>query len=894
MIGEKLSYFQITSKLGEGGMGEVWEATDTKLNRQVALKVLPEVFSNDIQRMGRFQREAQVLASLNHPNIAGIYGLEEADGKNALVMELVEGEDLSDRIARGPIPLVDALRLALQVAEALEAAHEKGIIHRDLKPANIKVRPDGSVKVLDFGLAKALEGDPQTQANLTQSPTISMAATQAGIILGTAGYMSPEQARGQAVDKRADIWAFGVILYEMLTGRVAFTGDTISDVMASVLKIDLDWSKLPEETPSPVRRLLRRCLEGQPKQRLHDIADARIEIEQYLSNPIDEKAQVTEQRATGFTWGQKLALAGALVTVAAVCTVIGFFLSPSESLREPVRVAALLEGEQPFFLGQGSAAVLSPDGSNLVFATGRPGNNSQLFLRPMDSTQSQVLKDTENSYNPFFSPDGKWIGFVTLNELKKVSVSGGTPLVLCTVSRSRGAAWGESGTIVLARESRSGLSQVSAAGGEPQELTTLAEGELTHRWPQFLPGSRWVLFTAFDKADPNSGRIEVVSVETGERKVVWEGGTYGRYLSSGHLVYINASTMFAAPFDPETFELKGMPAPVEQSVSMSGNGGAHFDVSSDGTLVYLTGEQASIQRILVEVDQEGDLRPVTETKRAYRWLRISPNNRYLAVEILEEGQFDIWIHDLERDTQTRLTFSDGPDIGPLWSQDGQFVYFGSQRDGKWGVFRKRSDGAGGAERLTEEVGTTIPYGMAPDNNSLAYHVNDRGTIDIWILPTQEEGAKPFKLFEGDFREYDAVFSPDGKWIAYESDESQRTEVYIRPSVPGPGGKWQVSTAGGQMPRYSQDGRTLYFLGLDYSVWEVPLTATADAVNVGRPSKLFDRPANLIAEEWEVTPDGKRFFFILSEGSERQTSGPNVANFTFNWYTALERLLDAGQ
>ncbi|UCF36313.1 MAG: serine/threonine-protein kinase [Acidobacteriota bacterium] len=890
MIGETLSYFRITSKLGEGGMGEVYEATDTKLNRRVALKVLPEVFAGDSQRMARFQREAQVLASLNHPNIAAIHGLEEAEGKKALVMELVDGQDLSDRIKQGPLPLEEALQIAVQIAEALEAAHEKGIIHRDLKPANIKLSSDGRVKVLDFGLAKALEGDPQVQANLTQSPTISIAATQAGIILGTAGYMSPEQARGQQVDKRADIWAFGVILYEMLTGRVAFTGNTISDVMASVLKIDLDWSLLPKDTPAPILRLLKRCLRGEPEKRVHDIADCRIEVEEYLANPGAElSAQEIGGKQRTLSIQQKALIGGAAFIALLAALLLGWSLQPTPAPGQVVKGEFLLQGEDQVFLRIGSSAVLSPDGTKLVYTTGDPANgSSQLFYRSLDTVKAQPLQAAEGGYNPFFSPDGQWIGYVTVGELRKISVAGGTPLSLCDVSFSRGASWGENGQVAFAPNQSSGLQIVSSAGGPPQTLTELGEGELSHRWPQFLPGGRQLIFTSYASTDVNTATIEVLDLETKQRKVVHQGGTYGRYSQSGHLLFANNGTLFAAPLDLATMELSALPSPVIQGLSMNGDGGAQFSVSDNGTLSYLMGEAASVERELVRLNRDGTLSPVTEVKKHYRWLRLSTDSTRLAVEVFDERQFDIWIQDLGRDTQTRLTFDDGPDIGPVWSPDDEYVYFGSQRGSSWGVFRKRSDGAGKAERLTEDGSTVIPYGISPDGKFLAYHVNSGGRTSIWLLDLEEKGS-PTQLSESSFDEYDAVFSPDGRWIAYESRESGRTEIYIRP-FPGPGGKWQVSTIGGQMPRFSKDGRTLYYCGLDYKVWQVSVQIDGDSLKVGNPEQLLDKPDNLLEQEWDASGDGQHFYLVKRTASGADETGPNLVLLTFNWFEELNRML----
>ena len=592
MEGQTIQHYKIAERIGKGGMGEVYRATDTKLNRDVAIKVIPDLFAKDPDRMARFSREAQVLASLNHPNIAAIHGLEESEGKRALVMELVDGETLQERIKRGAVPVEEALKYAKQIAEALEEAHEHGFIHRDLKPANIKITSNGMVKVLDFGLAKAMEGESSSGSSpdLSQSPTLSAAATAAGVILGTAAYMSPEQARGQKVDRRADIWSFGVVLYEMLTGRSVYSGETVSDVLAKVLEREPDWDSLPKDTPASTQRLLRRCFEKNVRQRLQSMGDARIVIDEYLSNPAAESTVIAGPAAATTPPLATRVLPWALFGVAALVAAL-VALSPGPAPEPPLKLSVEV-GAEPIWNVLGSSVVLSPDGTRIAYIVG-DGNQREVRVRSLDQLEGLTVA-TGAPYHPFFSPDGQWIGYVTPSEMQKVPLSGGTAMTLCEVERSRGASWGPDDMIIFAPSPNSALLQVPAAGGEPKPLTTLDEsnGEASHRWPQVLPGGEAVLFTSHSQAGGgfDSANVEVLLIATGERKVLRRGGSYGRYLPSGHLVYVNQATLFAMPFDLRKLEVTGSPAPVVQDVSWGvAHGGAQFSVSETGRLAYIAG-----------------------------------------------------------------------------------------------------------------------------------------------------------------------------------------------------------------------------------------------------------------------------------------------------------------
>ncbi|HEX2463025.1 MAG TPA: protein kinase [Thermoanaerobaculia bacterium] len=889
MIGQSVAHYKVTDRLGVGGMGEVYRAHDSKLHRDVALKVLPAALAHDPDYMARFAREATVLASLNHPNIAAVYGLEESQGATALVMELIPGETLADRIQRGPIPVEEAAAIALQIAQALEEAHEHGIIHRDLKPANVKITPEGRVKVLDFGLAKAIEGN-STAVGLTHSPTISLAATQAGVILGTAGYMSPEQAAAQRTDRRSDIWAFGVVLLEMLTGKRTFTGETVSHVLAAVLHGSPDLSGVPAAVPPRIKELLQRCLTKNAKSRLQSIGDARVLLEEYVAAPASfaEKptsaaaAAASPRRSAVIPWA--VAALGAAIAIGAV--VWGSRPSAAPAA-QPVRLRAEI-GPEPLFLGSGASAVLSPDGRHLALSLGT-GQTRNLYVRSLDQLTVTQLPGTEVAYNPFFSPDGQWIGFVTPTQVKKVSIAGGTPITLCPSNRSRGASWGENDVIVFAESPSSALSTVPAAGGKPSPLTTLdsAKAEFSHRWPQWLPGEKKILFTSLASGESSAGGVlEVLDVASGERKVIHQGGVYGRYLPSGHLVYLNEGTLFAAPFDLDRLELPRTPAPVVQGVAETG--GAHFDISQNGTLVYLEGLAGSPKYELVAVDRRGSASPLTAERQTFVEPRFSPDGRRLAAEVITGTSSDSWVYDLDRGTVTRLTFGDGPDSVPVWSPDGAWIVYASTREEHSGLYRKRADGSGEEELLLE--GDSL-YGSSwsRDGRFILYGIvapTQTGN-DIWVLPLDgDRTPQPYVATE--FSEAEAAFSPDGRWVAYNSDDSGRSEVYVRP-FPASGGKWQVSAAGGSHPRWRSDGKELYFRN-DSGVMSVEVDTTGSALRVGTPSQLFEGPflraaiGGSIYADYDVAPDGQRFVMLRGES---RLSVPDHVIVVLDFFKELE-------
>jgi len=880
--GIKLGPYEILAAIGAGGMGEVYRARDTKLGRDVAIKVLPEEFTQHPQKLARFEREARLLAVLNHPGIATLHGLEEAEGKPFLVMELVEGETLAERIARGPIPVEEALTLSQQIAEALEAAHGKGVVHRDLKPANIKVTPEGKAKVLDFGLAKALAASPRV-VDSSQSPTATRERTQAGVLLGTAVYMSPEQARGKAVDERTDIFSFGAVLYEMLTGKRAFGGEDVQEVLASVIKQEPDWNALPADVPPSVVKLLRRCLTKDPKERLQAIGEARIAAGQYLAEP---DTAVPSEVATSRTPIRWRALTG-LFAVAFLATL--WILWPSEKASEPpVRLSVNLgAGDSQLYIGGGATVLLSPDGKMLAFVAELPSGNTQLYIRSLDNLEATPLSGTEGALSPFFSPDGRWLAFFVSGALKKVSVNGGAALTIADVSSPRGGTWGSDGTIVYAPAATSGLYRVSASGGTPVELTTLREGENTHCHPFFLPNGKGVLFVVQTQGESlDDATIEAVLLETGERKLVHRGGSYPRYASSTHLLFAREATLFAMPFDADRIEPTGESSPVIKGVEVYPDAGmAFFAVADDGTLVYVPSGVvvAAVGSKLVWVGREGNSSPLTETLGNWETPRFSPDGRRLAVRKMENtGEQDVWLLELSRGTLTRLTFELG--ILPLWSPDGERVIFGSG-GGPWDIFSTPADGSGAPQQLTAGA-YRVPTSVTSDGKRIVFRQGGSGAnMDIGMVPVEREG-EPELILQTSFDEHTGMLSPDDRWLAYVSNESGRDEIYVTRFPPS--GKWQISTEGGREPVWSRDGRELFYRN-GAKMMAVAISAGPE-FSAGKPTLLFEGPYDLKegpgASNYDVAEDG-RFVMIHTEAG---SAGPAQINLVLNWFEELKRLV----
>ena len=901
--GTHLGPYEILAPIGAGGMGEVYRARDAKLNRDVALKILPDTFATDADRLARFRREAQVLAALNHPNIGHIYGFEDSGTTHALVLELVEGPTLADRIAAGAIPLADALPIARQIADALEAAHEQGIVHRDLKPANIKVRDDGTVKVLDFGLAKAFDPAASSSDEAMHSPTLTARATQMGLIIGTAAYMAPEQARGRAVDRRADIWAFGVVLFEMLTGRRAFDGDDISITLAAVLKDDLTWTALPVDLPSPVRRLLRRCLEKDPKRRLSSIGDARLEIEEAGSTGKEDHVGTPAPAVVIPRWRRILpwaaAAAGFLTALACLLLWQPWRALPSAV---PVRLNAEIGADATLETSVAPAAVISADGRTVAVAARDGAGVPHLYVRKLDQLTLALLPGTDGAQSPFFSPDGQWIGFFTDGKLRKISVTGGAAITVCELSSSmRGAWWGDDGAIVFAMTSSGNprLQRVSAMGGVPTVVGELATGEVVQRWPQLLPGGKALLYSG--NATPagwENGSLMIQPLPTGTPKVVLRGAFHGRYVRSGHLVYLHDGTLFAVPFDLAKLQTVGEAVPVIEGVLSSAvTGSAQFTVSDAGTLLYAPGKANDEAAPISWMDNTGTITTMRAAPSSWYLPRFSPDGQKLAMTVSDSTQTDLWVYEHARDTMTRFTFDAANDREPVWTPDGRRLAFHSDRGVKGiaNLYWQRADGTGEIQRLTNSAGAQWPFSFHPSGKFLLYAEQFAKTgYDLMLLPIDGDEAHGWKagtpvvFLSTPATEFSAMFSPDGRWIAYQSNESGGFEVFVRP-FPGPGGKWQVSTGNGQIPMWSPTRPELLYVHGD-KIMAASYTVAGDAFRADKPHEWGPasiRPFNGSFPTVDLHPDGRRLVVMKRPDVAEQKRDKVV--FVFNFFDELRRV-----
>ena len=880
--GTKLAHYEILEPIGKGGMGEVYRARDGKLGRDVAIKVLPEEFAENEERLARFKREAKVLASLNHPNIASIYGLEQSGNTHYLVLELVPGETLAERISRGPIPLEEALDIATQMAEALEEAHEQGIVHRDLKPANVKQTEDGKIKVLDYGLAKVFQ-EEAPDADSSMSPTLTRDATRVGVILGTAAYMSPEQAKGKKVDKRADVWAFGVVLYEMLTGKRAFAGEDVSDTLAYVLSREPDWDALPAEISPTLRMFLTRCLEKDPKLRLPDIGVVRLALQGAFETTATQEDPVSPP----IGWHPSIGMATAAALLLGVITGVGVW---SVMHREPTpRPVArfslpLPPGDSLSFTGRHVVA-LSSDGTRLVYTA-----NEQLYLRAMDQMEATPVRSTEDeARSPFFSPDGEWVGFYADGQLKKVAIRGGAAVSLCEAQNPWGARWGADDTIVFGQRG-AGIMQVSADGGTPEVVIPLdSTGEVGHG-PQVLPGENAVLFTLGDGTNWDDAQIVVHSLATGERKVLIEGGRDARYVPTGHLVYVLDGTLLAVPFDVDALEVMGGPIPMAEGVMTAGSttGAAQFSVSDTGALVYVTGSNPFLERTLVWVYRDGREESLAAEPRAYTFPRISPDGGRLALDVRDQED-DIWIWDFASETLTRLTFAPGLDNYPVWTPDGRRVAFASDRDGTFDLYWKAADGTGAVERLNESKNALRPYAFTPDGRQLVFlEIDEEQRRNLGVLSLE---GSPEPLLSTEFDERNGEISPDGRWLAYQSNASGQHEIYVRPFPNVEDGQWLISNGGGTRPLWAPEGRELFYLASGPRLMAVGVQ-TEPSFAPGNAEEVFGgyyAPiGRAFGRTYDISPDGERFLMIKESGSDETSSTEFI--LVLNWFEELKRLV----
>jgi serine/threonine protein kinase/Tol biopolymer transport system component len=892
-IGQTLSHFKIVEKIGEGGMGTVFLAEDLTLDRKVALKFLPDAFTSDPERMARFEREAKLLASLNHSNIAGIYGLEQADGNRFLVLEYVEGETLQARLSKGALPLEDALELCRQIAEGLEAAHEKGVIHRDLKPANVMITAEEKVKILDFGLAKAFSDETQS-IDSSQSPTLTEAMTRPGVILGTAAYMSPEQAKGKRVDKRADIWAFGCILYECLTGKKAFAGETVTETLAAILRGEPDWNRLPPSLHPRISLLLERCLEKHTKDRYGVISDARVDIQKVLADP----SGVFAQPGKTTTSKKKLRVGIPLFTVTAIlCLIIAgvavWILKPPPP-PEPKQVMVseyVLPEDQQFFrpINENINLAVSRDGNQFAYST-----TKGIYIRSMDELDARLITGSDKDAGSlFFSFDGQSIGYFSGSDLKlkRISINGGAPTDLCDATLVLGAIWYEDNTIVYT-DLVKGIYRIPAKGGTPEALIERPLVVLG----QLLPDGESVMFV---DVSSQPFKTLVQSLETGKQKVLWENGA-GTYLHTGHFIYSAEGGLFAAPFDLDKLEPTGGPVSI-----LGGVTGGSSAISESGTLVYVPtatdseGSTANSQRTLVWIDREGNEDPLTAPPDGYVWCKVSPDGKKLALSIESGSNRDIWIWDLDREIPSKLTLDERFARRPIWGFNGQRIFFFSIREGG-GIYWKASNNTGAVEKLVTTPSQLIsPASWSPDGNILAIdevHFSPLN-MDIATLSMKDDGKiKP--LLQGEYYEANPQIHPNGKWMAYTSNESGQIEVYVCSYPDVNKDKRQVSSGGGHSPLWSPDGDELYYCQY-YEIYSAKIE-TSPNLEPGKPEVLFektyyyDSAAVGISAAWDIHPDGDRFLMIKppvetdEESPEASTAEePRKIRIVTNWFEELK-------
>lgn len=885
-----LAHYRVAELIGKGGMGEVYRAQDTKLDREVALKILPGEFAADRDRMARFDREAKLLASLHHPNIASIFGFESMDECTFLVMELVAGDDLAETLRKGPLPIDEAVDVARQIAEGLEEAHEKGIVHRDLKPANVKCTPDGKVKVLDFGLARVFSGQTAGEGAVSSSPTMTAAMTQVGTVLGTAAYMSPEQARGKEVDRRADIWAFGVILFEMLTGKQLFVGETASDTLAGILKSEPEWDQLPSGLPFQVERVLRRCLEKDPRQRLRDIGEARVRLE----DPMAESGMFSGTIAAVADTGGRARLGRVVpwgLLAVSLFVLVWLQLGTRDLSVKGVQYLAVPGPNEVDFHINGSfpgLPVISPDGRRVAFSgLSRADNMVRLYVRDLGAEKAVVLGDTKDAQYPFWSPDGRWLAYYSRNEgLLKIPVDGGPPQMLGAASNGKGGSWNQMDEILFTTDYNTSIFLVPATGGEVRQVTDLDadEGFNSHRHPQFMPDGRHFLYFA-----RGNGRVEpeirYASLDGGPAKVVIRTPFMGDY-ASGYLVYVSHGDLVAQPLDPDTGNLTGSPTPlVEDVMTVPGAAKGVFSLSTEGKLVYLQGE-ATEDATISWRDRNGKEIELVSDMAAYDMVALSPDGRSAAVGIITEqaGTWDIWIVDLKRNFRTRFTVSPSDDSDLVWSRNSRGLYFTSDRDGEMAFYYKEIGSPDEARKIFSTGKSIRLWDVSADGHTIFY--SEAGTGTAWDLWSADPGGQSEPRLLRKTVENDVLcqLSPDEKWLTFGSKESGQWQVYVAP-WPAMSPITQVSTTTGTWSRWTRDGKELIFQEESGSLVAVSMTREEGRMSVGLPEPLFDFGTPVLESVyWSVSADGERFFTVNTQ----VTAAPTFCNLVLDWPGILER------
>jgi Tol biopolymer transport system component len=884
--GTKLGPYEIQAPIGAGGMGEVYRARDTRLERSVAIKILPKEMSNDAMRKQRFEREAKTISSLNHPHICALYDIGEHNNQQFLVMEYLEGETLAQRLEHGALPLEQALRIAMEVTDALDRAHRQNIVHRDLKPGNIMLTKSVA-KLLDFGLARLCAEPGPMAAAVTEmvGETRDAKLTNEGVIVGTLQYMTPEQLEGRDADSRTDLFAMGTVLYEMVTGQPAFVGRSKASLIAAILSsAPAPLGQSQPLTPPALERAVKRCLAKDPDGRWQSAADLRDELRWIAEG--SSAAGVAAPFTARVKTGERLAWSLVLVLAFTFALTTWQLARQHRFLPASLRMSILLPPSQPLGFSRDRAAfAMSPDGKLLAY-TARSGDTSQLYLRALDRLEPTLVPESEGAYIPFFSPDSRWVGFFAQGKLKKAAVAGGVPQDVCSAGDGIGASWGSDDTIYFTPLWTMGIWRVPVRGGQAELVIApeVGKSERAYLWPEVLPGGKTVLFTAWTGGSFDGAHIVALRLDTRERRTVIEGGTYARYVSTGHLVYARGAELLAVPFDPQRLEVRGTAVPVLEGLMTGASAGdAAFSFSEGGTLLYVPGGMRVLEYSLVWVDRKASVRPMSRRQRSFEVPRLSPDGHHVAV-VIAGSTYDIWLYDVARDTLTRLTFG-GDDNYPVWSPDGKRIAFNSTRAGAANLYLTAADGSGTVERLTTSDYSQYPGSWSPDGKFLAFteeahpHTGD----DIWLLPVQGD-RRPQPLLQTPFNEWQPRFSPDGRWLAYTSNESGSAEVYVQP-FPSPGAKWKISTDGGTEPLWAPTGRELFYRNGD-KMMAVSLE-TKPAFAVSNPRLLFDAPYAHISSDipnYDVAPDGR----LLMVRENQQKATVTQLNVVLNWFEELKQ------